>query len=269
MNRSAWPSLLLLAALLAFPGRGAPPLAAEGDPDGLALLDEMTEAHGGMEAWASAPTVSFRETWYKDDPSAGTTSRVVVEQGDRRAVMDMESGGSAVWNGTEAWSVDWKAPTPPRFVIELTYYFVSLPWVVHDPGVVVGAPEKNVWLPGDPNPYDSVLITFGEGVGDTPGDYYRLYLDARTHRLEACEYVVTYAALLPPGVEHTTPHLLRFDQFETVHGLLVPARFTIYDGETVYANCAVRDWSFSEPFDASRMQMPAGAVPDTTSPTRE
>jgi len=256
------------AMLLSIAGRVADGEAASGDPAALALLQKVVAAHGGMEAWAAAPTVSFRETWYEDDPAAGSSSRVVVEQGGRRAYLDRENGGSAVWDGQKAWSVDWKAPSPPRFVVALNYYFLNLPWLVLDPGVVLGPPQE-AWLPGNPNQYVSVMVTYEEGVGDTPDDYYRLFIDPRTHRLEGCEYIVTYAALLPPGVKHTPPHLLLFDEFETVSGLLVPTRFTIYEEDEIYARCAITDWSFSEPFDASRMDMPAGAVPDTTNPSRD
>jgi len=258
--------VLALSLALLVPGRGVGPEAASGDPAALDLVQRMVEAHGGMEVWASAPTVSFRETWYQDDPAEGNSSRVVVEQGNRRAYLVSDNGASAVWNGEKAWGVEWVAPMPPRFVVALTYYFLNLPWLVLDPGVVLGPPAQ-AWLPGNPNEYVSVRVTYEEGVGDTPDDYYELYIDPKTYRLEGCEYIVTYAALLPPGVEHTPPHLLLYEEFETVDGLVVPTRFTIYEGDEVYARCAIGDWSFSEPFDESLMVMPAGAVPDTTDPS--
>ena len=48
---------------------------------------------------------------------------------------------------------------------------------------------------------------------------------------------------------------------------MVPAHYTIYQtDQTIYASCAFTDWSFSDPWDESWMEMPEGAVLDTTEP---
>jgi hypothetical protein len=113
-------------------------------------------------------------------------------------------------------------------------------------------------------------VTYEAGVGDTPDDYYVLYIDPDSHRLKGCEYIVTYAEILPPDMKQTPPHVLVFDEFETVEGLLVPVRYTIYEtDQSVYATCDIRDWSFSEAFDPAWMEMPADAIIDTSHPTRE
>jgi hypothetical protein len=109
-------------------------------------------------------------------------------------------------------------------------------------------------------------MTFDPGTGDTPDDYYLLYIDPETHRLKATEYVVTYRAVLGEGEESTPPHLLVYDQWTEVEGLTVPTHYTIYEGAAVYATNQIRDWSFTRPFDLSRMAMPEGAVVDTSTP---
>lgn len=234
------------------------------------VVDAMIAAHGGMERWKNAPTVSFTDTWTMGGSSEGRTSRVMVEQGKRRATIDMVgSDARMAWDGTTAWSLDWQSPVPPRFLALLNYYFLDLPWLMKDPGVVLDAPgTRTLW--DDPKIYTTIRVTFEPGTGDTPDDYYVLYIDPGTHRLHACEYIVTYADLLPPGVEHTPPHILVYDEYETVDGLLVPARFTIYqEDHSVYARCDVTDWSFTKPFDASRLIMPEGGKVDTSRPTQD
>jgi hypothetical protein len=109
-------------------------------------------------------------------------------------------------------------------------------------------------------------MTFEPGTGDTPDDYYLLYIHPETHRLAATEYTVTYTSLLPEGMDSTPVHLLVYDEWSEVDGLLVPTAYTIYEGEAVYASNVIRDWSFDEPFDASRMEMPDGAVVDESQP---
>lgn len=259
-------STLLVAALLLAP---APAPAAEGPPEALALVDAMIAAHGGMEPWAGAPAVSFVDEFRDGEAASGTPMRVTVEQGPRRAYIDVVGTDMRMaWDGERAWSENWEVPMPPRFLALLDYYFLNLPWLARDPGVVLHEPGRAriEQLPGDDTEYRTVRMTFAPGTGDTPDDYYVLYIDPETHRLRATEYIVTYRSLLPEGQDSTPPHLLVYDEWTTVDGLVVPTHYTIYEGDAIYGSNAIRDWSFEGSFDASRMEMPEGAVVDTSTP---
>ena len=258
-------SILVLALLLGLtPGLVS---AADSAPAGVALVEEMIEAHGGMESWASAPSVTFVEEWLQGAAEEGPKATVRVEQGPRRALIDFLGADMRMaWDGRKAWSVNWsETAPPPRFMALLNYYFLNLPWLTRDPGVILGEPGT-ARIPGDETEYRTVRMTFEGGVGDTPDDYYVLYIHPQTHRLAANEYIVTYDAILPEGVEHTLPHLLVYDEWTEVDGLVVPTFFTIWEGAEVYARCRIGGWSFSEPFPAERLEMPAGAVVDTSAP---
>ena len=233
--------------------------------DSAEIVGKMIDAHGGMEAWASAPTVAFTDEFRQGEATSGFPGRVVVEQGARRSHLDY-NGATIAWDGEKAWSVNWMAPTPPRFLALLNYYFTNLPWLTQDGGVNLGEPgTARLW--DDPTEYLTVRMTFDAGVGDTPDDYYLLYIHPETYRLRANEYIVTYRSILPEGATATDPHILVYDEYTEVDGLVVPAHYTIYEAdETVYASCAFTDWSFSEPWDESWMEMPEGAVVDTTEP---
>lgn len=240
--------------------------AADGPADALALVDAMIEAHGGMERWADAPSVSFTDEFRQGEATEGQAMRVTVEQGPRRAYIDVVGTDMRMaWDGERAWSENWALPMPPRFVALLDYYFLNLPWLARDPGVNLSEVGRAT-IPGDPTEYRTVTMTFDPGTGDTPDDHYVLYVDPETDRLAATEYVVTYRALLPEGETSTPPHLLVYDEWTTADGLTVPTHYTIYEGEAVYASNQIRDWSFSRPFDASRLEMPEGAVVDTSRP---
>jgi hypothetical protein len=233
------------------------------------LIDKMISAHGGMEKWRSAPTVSFEDQFLSAGETKPLVSQVTVEQGRRRAYIDFpELNARITWDGKNAWSENWKAPYPPRFLALLNYYFLNLPWLATDSGVTLGEPGKSkLW--NDPAEYITVKMTFKPGTGDTPDDYYILYIDPKSHRLKACEYIVTYAALLPPG-ERATPHILVYEAYETVDGIIVPARYTIFDkSHSMIAKCEIRNWSFKKPFDTTRMTMPRDAVVDPSTPTRQ
>ncbi len=243
------------------------PAPAPACPTAQKLVEHLVDAHGGLGAWRSAPTVSFQDQWSQPEGEGGPPGRVVVEQGPRRAYIDYPGTDmSMAWDGQRAWSENWQNPAPPRFFALLNYHFANLPWLVHDPGVVLSefGPRK---LPNDPTEYFSVKITYEAGTGDTPDDYYRLYVHPDTHRLKATEYTVTYDALLPEGVDSTPANLLIYDEWQTVDGLLVPKHFTIYNpAGQVYFRCAFSDWSFSRGFDEGQMTPSANAVIDTSTP---
>ncbi len=229
------------------------------------IVDSMIEAHGGFAPWSSAPTVRFECRFLPAGESSPIVSREVIEQGSRHAYIDYPGTEMRLaWDGERAWSTNWEAPYPPRFMALLNYYFLNLPWLTQDGGVILGDPETaKLW--DDPTEYVTIRMTFEPGVGDTPDDYYVLYLNPTTHLLKACRYIVTYAGMLPEGAESTPEHILVYDEFETVDGLTVPTRCSIYElNRTLFASNEVLDWSFTKPFDASRVVMPEGAVVDTS-----
>ena len=240
---------------------------AKSDPDAMKIVRSMVKAHGGLDTWSSAPTVSFKDDFKPAGAPAGMVSEVTVEQGQRRAYIDYpDMAMNLGWDGEKAWSVDWKLPYPPRFMALLNYYFVNLPWLTQDPGVVLGdVSTAKLW--DDPTDYITVRMTFESGVGDTPDDYYVLYIDPKTHMMKGCRYTVTYTSLLPEGMTHTPEHTLVFDSFETVDGLEVPTQYTIYETDKkLYAKCGLSNWSFKKPFDSARMTMAEGAVLDESKP---
>ncbi len=229
------------------------------------IVLDMIDAHGGMVPWRSAGTVSFEDE-FTSPGGPPEVSRVMVDQRTRRAYIDFPGTDmSLTWDGRKAWGMNWKSTTPPRFLALLNYYFVNLPWLTMDPGVELAA-HGAALMGADSTEYAIVMMTFAPGTGDTPDDYYRLYIDPQTKRLKGFAYVVTYQALLPPGMESTPEHLLVYDAFETVNELVVPTAYTIYENGALYATCAIRNWTFGAPFDEARMTMPEGAVVDTTTP---
>ena len=255
---------LSIAGLVAFgcstPGPEVTPAHSE-----KGVVARMIEAHGGLEKWRSAPTVSFEDTL---QPPEGPplTSRVSVEQRSRRAYLDFpEMGARMAWDGEKAWSENWQGPFPHRFFALLSYYFLNLPWLAADPGVNLSEPGTGkLW--DDPTEYITVKMTFEPGVGDTPDDYYILYIDPDTYRLRAAELSVTYADILPPEVD-AIEEIAVYDKFATVEGLVVPMKCSIYGKDrSPFASWEWRNWSFDRPFDESRMVMAADAVVDTSSP---
>ncbi len=253
-----WMAPLILSSCSS-PRPEATSLEVASPSPGRQVIDRMIIAHGGMEKWRSAPTVSFSVTVQPP----GSVARVTVEQGARRAYHDFpETGARMSWDGTQAWSENWQYSVPPRFYALVNFYFLNLPWVAADPGVILSEPGTGrLW--DDPTEYITVKMAFEPGVGDTPDDDYVLYIDPASFRLKAAEYTVTFGRTEP-----SEPRIFVYDEFTTVDGLIVPTKCTTYlkADYSLHRLREISGWSFREPFDESRMVMPSHAVVDTTIP---
>ena len=260
---ASWRRALAIGALLSGHVLVQPASAQEASD----MVDRMLAAHGGMATWKEAPTISFTDEFRPGAAKEGMPSEVTVEQGRRRSYIDYANMKMSLsWDGEKCWTENWQMPTPPRFLALLNYYFLNLPWLVKDKGVVLGEPGIER-LPNDTAEYISVRMGFESNVGDTPDDYFVLLIDPDTYRLHGCKYVVTYKDALPEGISSSPEQLLIYDEFVDVEGLKLPSHYTIYDlDNNIYATCAVRDWSLQRPFDESRMEMSNTAVLDLSKP---
>ena len=235
----------------------------------------MVEAHGDLERWRAAPTVSFtRRTVFGINPDAPWLLQETVEQGSRRLYqrwplddVQLASDGETVW------TVGWEQPFPPRFVAQIGFYFLNLPWITQDDGVILGEVGRGT-PPDSEAVHLTVPMSFAEGIGDTPLDRYVLFIDVETSRLAAIEYHVSYgamldAAFLPPATKTMGPFFHVNEEFASVDGFVVPVTYSVYSGSGSRSMTGeVSDWSFSRRFDPSKLEPPANAVIDTSNPAR-
>jgi hypothetical protein len=123
-------------------------------------------------------------------------------------------------------------------------------------------------VPDDLKKHLKIKMTFGEDVGDTPKDYYVLFINPETYLLDAATYNMTYASMLPPNADSLPTSLLRFKEYEKAEGLMVLKAYEVYfkDNGQHIINGKVSDWSFSKPFDKSRLMIPEGAEMDNSHP---
>ena len=235
------------------------------------VVMKMIDAHGGFDRWEKAEAVQFRHfLWVGDDPDIWE-SLETVEQGRRRAYQDWPRDEARVgFDGEKTWSTNWKRGNPPSFMVHLSYYFLNLPWLTQDEGVKLTL-DENATLPGgDEKEYITVTMTFDAGVGDTPDDYYKIFIDPDTYQMKATEFVVTHAAVLdlfnvPADVKFLGPITHVYGDLGTFDGLVIPTTYTSYapNGD-VYGNHRVEDISFSVKFEESMAQIPEGAIIDTS-----
>jgi hypothetical protein len=211
------------------------------------LVAQSIEAHGGLATWLSKGTIAF-EFDYRPiaQPERRMRTYQRVDLWSARAHHE-EVGALATtpvngtvapdatfdsplatfgWDGREAWILpDANAfPSTARFWSLTPYFFLGMPFVAADPGTRY---ERLADAELDGVVHRLVKLTYEDGTGDAPDDYYILYLHADTHRLTALRYVVSYPGFFAPGA-HSPEKLMRFTEPTTAAGLLLATRLDTY-----------------------------------------
>ena len=237
--------------------------------DGGRLVLRAIEAHGGLEAWYEAPTSSYFWEYSNVGSNIRFKSFLVADNQTRRVYHDLVELGtpdetrsiqaSFAWDGENAWiSPDTLSQPNPRFWATTGYYFESIPFILADPGLSYERlPDETL----DGESYDMVRVGFDDGVGDSPGDTYTLYVNKETAMVDAIRYTVTYGRGRPASDAPVRETLFYYEDYTTVDGLTVATRFRGYNfenGEVIdFKNEAwASEISFTRPFDESRLQIP-------------
>lgn len=237
--------------------------------EGGQLVLRTIEAHGGLEAWYSAPTSAYSWEYSNVGSNMRFKSYLVADNNTRQVYHDLLTLGTPdnaepvegrfAWDGTNAWiSPDTLRQPNPRFWATTGYYFESIPFVLADPGVrYERLPEQNL----DDVSHDMVKVTYDDGVGDSPGDAYTLYVNKESGLVDAIRYTVTYGRNRPEPGQPVRESLFYYQDYVTVDGLTVATRFRGFrfvDGvKGDFRNEAwASDISFRQPFDAAKLQMP-------------
>ncbi len=162
--------------------------AAQAEPDPLVAT---YEAHGGLATWQAQGTLLYdlELTWGE----AVTRDHQVFDLVNRQGIAsnaDYAVGydGSRVWMDTTGEA----GPTfPPRFYLWTPFYFLGVPFVFADDGVIKREMPRETFQGTE---YRVVRITFESGVGDAPDDTYHVYIHPDTDRVHLLRYTVSYFA---------------------------------------------------------------------------
>ncbi|MHC4947533.1 MAG: hypothetical protein ACYTG1_04640 [Planctomycetota bacterium] len=244
----------VVTLLVALPGAtGAAPPDAADDP-----LAATLAAHGGLERWREQRTFTYLLDGFPLTPQVARPHRSTVDLRNRLNRIEAE-GFTVGWDGRQAWSHPGPDAVglPPRFFALGSFYFIGMPFVFADEGVILEAGETATF---DGRSYRTVRVGYDRGTGHSSGDEYVLFIDHETDRLALINHSVTET-----GVERVT---WVFDEWQEVDGLLVPARITFHPGWNPDdpgdgATTVVRDVAFDRAApDPALYAPPADAVID-------
>ncbi|MFK8003338.1 MAG: hypothetical protein AB8H86_27455 [Polyangiales bacterium] len=181
-----------------------------GESEAGRLIWQALQAHGGLETWLSAGTIEFEFDYAPiGNPGGRKHTFQRIDLWSSRAHHQLVGGeGEFGFDGETAWvkpNAEVISPSS-RFWSLTPYYFVGMPFVLADPGVILTRLE-DAELNG--TTYQLVKANYEAGTGDSPDDYYILYLHPETHRVAALRYVVSFPGMFAPG-EHSPEKIMMY-----------------------------------------------------------
>lgn len=152
-------------------------------------------------------------------------ARITILTNSAKIHMDKPDGNSLVFTGENAYlSPKTAIDEDARFNMFSWPYFFSLPYKLNDPGTNLRAMGKKQ-LDGEER--EAYKLTFASGTGDTPDDWYIIYLN-KDRTVHAAAYIVTFG-----GKEQTTaeenPHCIVYSDYKEVQGVPIATNWKFYN----------------------------------------
>lgn len=171
------------------------------------------ENYHGLKAWQNQEMLvtDIRVEFGGQTPIYG---QMMMSTDTRLVRIEQRDGTILVFDGQHAWvspaSSDLKRA---RFHLLTWPYFLAAPFKLQDQGTI-HEDLRLRWAQGEP--YRACRLTFEEGTGDTPQDYYVVYR-AFSGRLDAMGYIVTYGKSVAEADQ--APHAITYHGFVNVDGV--------------------------------------------------
>jgi hypothetical protein len=213
------------------------------------LIWQSIERHGGLTRWFENGPLQFRFRYAPKKPGSkvrDSTQLVDTWRARARHTLTAAAKVRFGWDGQTAWVAPRSAKKPlnVRFWSLTPFYFVGIPFVLADPGTrFTLLPETR--LGG--RRHQLVKVGYGSSVGDSPGDYYIVYIDAETQRVGGVRYIVSYPGFFPKG-GHSPEKLLVYEGSRAISGITLPQRFytLTWDPKTKRTGKRVVEVTFSD-----------------------
>ncbi len=179
-------------------------------------ITKVLTAHGGMDKWHSMKQMSF-------DLANG--EHHVVELRNRKVRIDAENH-SIGFDGSDVWisPAENEYRGNARFYHNLYFYFHAMPFVLGDPGITYSElPDAEMMG----KTCKGILISYGDGVGDSPKDNYKLYYDPETGQMEWLMYTVTFRS----QESSDRFNLIKYEDWREINGVKLPGKLVWYNHE--------------------------------------
>ena len=186
------------------------------------LLSKTWEAHGGLERWREQRALRYSMDGFPLSAESSRPNTSTVDLENRFNLIEGE-GFLVGYNGEEAWSSPGtdSAGLPARFFALGSFYFIGMPFVFADDGVVLEDLGTSSFRGKE---YKRVRARYKDGTGYTAKDDYVLYVDPASN----CLYMINHSVTEPrKAVKRVT---WVFNDWQKVDGLLMPKQMTFHAG---------------------------------------
>jgi hypothetical protein len=230
---------------------GQSEIAAAPDDPAAAFAAEIEQAHG-VAAWRAKPAFQT-DLVVRFGDKVVLDARMTFPTDLSRSRLKLADGTVAVFDGQQAWVAPGTAGLErARFHLLTWPYFTAAPFKLRDPGSRLELLGDRELAAGSGKRYPSAKLTFEDGVGDTPDDWYRIYRDPETGLLAALAYVVTYGR--PQSEAEAEPHAITYRDPVTVEGVELATVWTFW-------HWSETEGIYGEPIGDARLNAPRFVEP--------
>lgn len=193
------------------------------------IVWEAMEAHGGLSKWFANGPISFHFDYQPLDGGEPRNTYQTIDTWRSRArhFSAVDSTQQFGWDGGMAWV---KAKNSnvfnynTRFWSLTPYFFVGQPFVLQGKGTNLELLDQ---VEFKNSLYNVVKVTFDSGTGDAPDDYYVLYFNTRSRKLEVIRYIVSYPGYFEKG-KHLPEKFMELQGEQIVEGITFPKNYKTY-----------------------------------------
>jgi len=190
------------------------------------IVWQSMEAHGGLQRFFENGPLSFRFDYVPLDGSTRRYTDETVDTWRNKAVHwnPEDTTQRFGWDGEKAWKqvTDSTAfPYDMRFWALTPYYLAGSPFILDGEGVQLERLEDKTFKNIN---YDVIKITFNEGTGDAPDDYYIIYVGKEDRKVAVVRYIVSYPKYFPNG-GNSPEKLMEVQGTTIIDGIELPSGF--------------------------------------------
>ncbi len=227
LNTLVLASAIQAAVFTSFSGSAQAEEVDHADAPRAQALTDALKAHGGIDTWRAYARMDYATTDFPLGANAPFDFTQTTDLHNRRHLTHGENFTSGK-NEDGAWALPntQALGLPPAFFESGNFYFIAMPFVFADPGVITRDIEDAEF---QGRTYDRVVVSYPQHIGDTPEDDYILYIDQGSRRLKMIDFVPTSAEVNGDTPLNEIPRkALVFDTWEHYDGLLIPSKATFY-----------------------------------------
>lgn len=151
---------------------------------------------------------------------------MITDAANSRIRLERNDGAVLVFDGLEVWvspkDATWESA---RFDVFTWPYFFALPYKLNDSGTKWEQLQDSLLLGKMLNRY---YLSFSEGTGDAPDDWYLLYNDPDSHLLQAAGYIVTYGGTQAEEAVKNA-HAITYGDYREFEGVPIAQKWSFHN----------------------------------------